>query len=199
MEILMIPLSSMAFDPVGDVGNVLSYLNSVENVDAKRLYIIGHSGGADVAITAGIEDVRISKIVALSPSRRVQERMGIQNGSEIAYYQRRAMRYMELSQLVSVEVLLARTQALPLENHLAYFSEDGHKPLLLIDGTLESEEDRLFLQQSCDAMVQPKRCITLAGVDHYTNVANWGSVVIYERGPMEQLVSSIDEWLSSVR
>jgi pimeloyl-ACP methyl ester carboxylesterase len=183
------------FDFVADVSNAVAYLSSMAGVDAGRLYVVGHSFGGDVAVAAGIGEPRIAKIVAIGPGRRVKERYQY----EQAYFQRRLTRYMRLPQNVSVDVITYIEDTLPLENHLDYFTQPDHKPLLLIDGMAESEADRRFLQQICDVITEPKQCVTLAGADHYANVLNIGSLVIYDQHVVQTLIETIDQWLKTNR
>lgn len=189
--------SAAAFDYVADARHAVDYLSTVEGVDPARLYLIGHSFGGDVALAAGIEDPRLLKIVAIGPARRFKERGGTPNAPELAYFRRREMRYMKLSQPIPAEVFLQTRAVLPIENHVAYFARQGHKPILLIDGMLESAEDRQFLQEIYAMMVAPKDYLSLPGADHYANVANIGSIVIFDRPVANQLVQAIDGWLST--
>jgi pimeloyl-ACP methyl ester carboxylesterase len=183
--------------PLEDAKKAVSYLSSIEGVGDDQIFVIGHSGGADVAITVGIEDSRINRIVAIGPSRRVAERTGGEDAPEQEYFLRRNMRYMDLDEPIPEDILLQRNLALPLENHLDYFSKPGHKPLLLIDGELEGESDRIFLREIVEMIVEPKEYITLLDADHYANVANFGPAVIYDRKVTEALVDAIHKWLSS--
>ncbi len=182
--------------PVADFTNAIDYLASLDIVDPDRLYTIGHSEGTDLAITAGIQDPRVLKIVAIGPSRRVQERLGAESDPEWDYFQRRAMRYMNLVRPVPDDVTLEARANLTLESHLDYFSRSNHKPLLLIDGALESEADREFLQDLCATISDPRECMTLPNADHYANVANLGSLVLYDERVIAQLVDEIDDWLT---
>jgi len=103
---------------------------------------------------------------------------------------------MGLSQPIPTPICPEDAQFIDLESHLEYFSHSGHKPVLLIDGMLESVPDRVFLQQTCDSIAEPKKCITLPNADHYANVANFGPIVIYDQQVVGQLVPEIDLWLS---
>lgn len=192
------PTEIVAFEdlnPLEDAKKAIDYLISIQGVAADQIFVIGHSGGADVAITVAIEDSRIKKIVAIGPSRRVIERSGAGDAPEQEYFLRRNMRYMGLSTPIPDKVLLQRDLTLPLENHLDYFSRPGHKPLLLIDGELEDQADRLFLGEIFDLLVEPKDYITLTDADHYANVANFGSLVVFDQRVVETLVNAIDDWL----
>ncbi len=182
-----------SFDYVEDARRALDYLESVPGVDAAHLYVVGHSFGANVAIAAGIRDARVRRIVALGPTRRFRERMK----AELDYFRRRAMRDMKLAQPIPPQVFLSAIVPLLLDAHLDYFSRPDHKPLLLIDGELESPEDRRFLRETYEKIVGRKAYITLADADHYANVANFGPIVFYDRRVMSQLVRMLDTWLSS--
>ena len=185
-----------AYDTTDDIQAGVDYLSTVPGVDPNRLYIIGHSGGADPAIIAGIEDSRLLKIVAIGPPRRVEERLGTEGSSEFAYFQRRAMRYMRLSQPIPAQVFQAISQTNNIEKYRDYFASPGHKPLLLVDGSLESEQDQAYLEAYYESISQPKAYVTLAGADHYANIANFGPVVIMDERAVEELVDALDSWLS---
>jgi pimeloyl-ACP methyl ester carboxylesterase len=131
---------SADFDFVADASSAVTYLGSVPGVDGDRVYVVGHSFGGDVAIAASIAEPRIVKIVAIGPSRRVHERYE----SEQAYFERRLRRYMRLPQNVWSGVITHMQTSLPLENHLDYFAQPEHKPILLIDGAAENEADRRY-------------------------------------------------------
>ena len=185
-----------AYDTTGDIIAGVDYLRAVPGVDPDRLYIIGHSGGAEPAIAAGIEDPRLLKIVAIGPPRRVDERLGFESSPEFAYFQRRTMRYMRLHEPIPTQVFQTLIQAENIEKYRGYFSTPGHKPLLLVDGSLESEQDREYLQAYYKSISEPKAYVTLAGADHYANTANFGSIIISDQRAVEELVDTLDSWLS---
>ena len=182
-----------AFDYGSDVSSSIDYLVSLEGVDPDRLYVVGHSFGGDVAISGGIIESRVKKIVAIGPGRRFDERAK----NELSYFRRRDMRYMDLSEPIPTDIFLQTRGSLLIDNHLDYFTEPDHKPLLLIDGMLESREDREFLEQIFDSMSEPKEYFTLANADHYANTVNVGPVVIYDVSAISNLVNEIDLWLRS--
>jgi len=186
-----------ALDYVSDVLSAVTYLGTLDSVDTDQMYVVGHSFGGDVAISAGVTDERIKKIVAFGPGRRFTERGGTPDAPEFAYFVRREMRYRLISEEIPPEIFLQTRAKLPIENHMAYFEQPGHKPLLLLDGATESAEDREFLRQTYAEMAEPKAYVTLPNADHYANVANLGSLIIYEPEVAAQLVSEIDTWLSA--
>lgn len=184
-----------SFDFVGDASNAITYLASLPGVDDQRLYLIGHSFGGDVAMTTAMQDPRVSKLVVIGPGRRFIERGGREEAPELEYFRRREMRYMRLQQPIPTEVYLAYRPGLVIEGHKEYFAENFHVPILLIDGELEAEADRRFLQEAYEAMAGEKWYTTLPDADHYANVANFGPVVIYDEAALDGLVRAIDAFL----
>ncbi|MCB0209844.1 MAG: alpha/beta fold hydrolase [Anaerolineae bacterium] len=182
-------------DFAGDVSSAVDYLLTQPGIDPERLYVVGHSFGGDVALTAGIQDARLKKIVAIAPGRRFTERGGDPNSPEFDYFKHRDQRYMWLWESIPTDVYLESRAKLPIENHVDYFSSADHKPLFLIDGGLESADDREFLQTMVNNFTEPKRYVTLENADHYANIANFGPVVIYDSRVIQQLVQEIDLWL----
>jgi pimeloyl-ACP methyl ester carboxylesterase len=184
------------FDTVSDTQSAINYLNSLKEVSGQPSFIIGHSGGAEEAIIAGIDDPRIKKIVLIGPPRRVHERFGSVDDPEFAYFQRRMMRYMGLSQPIPDQIYLDISRSMDLASYLDYFTQPEHKPILLIDGMLEDEKDRQYLQQIYSSMTGPKKHITLSNADHYANIANLGFIIFYDQEAQKRLINEITAWLS---
>jgi hypothetical protein len=92
-------------------------------------------------------------------------------------------------------VYLQFRASLHIDNHIEELSRPGHKPLLLIDGELESEEDRTFLHELYEEISPPKGYLRLDNADHYANVAGFRALVVYDRKVLSQLVEGIDSWL----
>jgi pimeloyl-ACP methyl ester carboxylesterase len=184
--------ASFAF--VADVTHAVNYLTTIAEIRPDQLFVVGHSFGGDVAISAAVAEPRLQKVVAIGPGRRFNERGGTPEAPEFNYFRRREMRYMLLWEAIPAETFMAYRVLLPLENQLAYFTR-AHQPLLLIDGALESAVDRAFLQNIYSLLSEPKAYVTLANADHYVNTANLGPVVIYDQLAVEALVQEIDKWL----
>ena len=185
-----------SFDFVADVKNGIAYLASMAGVDPDRIYVIGHSFGGDVAMTAAAEAARMRRLVVIGPGRRFMERGGTSQAPELAYFRRREMRYMWLGQPIPTDVYLAYRTKLPIENHLDYFAEADHVPVLLIDGEAEAPADIQFLQSAYEAMAGAKAYETLPEADHYANVANFGRLIVYDEQAVQELVQVIDSYLS---
>jgi pimeloyl-ACP methyl ester carboxylesterase len=177
-----------------DAINAVSYLCSFKNVNKSRIYVIGHSFGAQAAMSAGIADERIKKIVAIGPSRRVASRILDKNAPDLQYFWERFSRDRKLGKLVNLTVFLEIvSRSDDMYNDYFY---DGHVPILLIDGELESEEDKLFLIDIFKNMTAPKRYITLNDTGHYCNTTSIGNFMVYNDRINTELVNVIDNWFS---
>ncbi len=184
---------AVSFDYVGDLRRAIDYLTAMDGVDDSRLYAVGHSFGADVVIAAENREPRLSRVVAFGPMRQFNERVGGEGAPQQAYYLRRDIRYMELSEPIPIDVFLRYRAGLSIESHLEHLARPGHKPLLLIDGELEAKKFPEFYS----GISAPKTYVTLPDADHYANVADLGVLVIYDHSAVSQLVDTIDTWLSS--
>lgn len=181
-----------AFDYIGDAKHAVDYLSTLPGVDTTRLVLLGHSLGASFAIAAGLDHPRVWKIVAIGPPRRFAKRVE----TEQEYRQRRAMRMMRLREMIPADVFLRYRNATNIERFGPQLVASGHKPLLLIDGGQEGAADRRFIEMFVrDSVTEPKAHIRLATGDHYANVLNIGSLVLYDRRVLNELVEGIDSWL----
>jgi len=189
-------LDAKHFDYVGDVMRALAFLAAREEVDPERLHVIGHSFGADVALSSARRGVHARSIVAIGPSRLFRDRVGRPDAPWLDYFRRREMRYMDLASPPSVELFLAYRAELTLENHASYFARHDHLPVLLVDGELEGAARHAFLSRHYEAMGGPKRLLTLRDADHYANVADLGWLVVYDARVLSELVAAIEQWLS---
>jgi pimeloyl-ACP methyl ester carboxylesterase len=191
---LVLALDLRGYGGSDDVTHAVDYLTTIAEIRQDQLFVVGHSFGGDVAISAAVAEPRLQKVVAIGPGRRFNERGGTPEAPEFNYFRRREMRYMLLREAIPAETFMAYRVLLPLENQMAYFTR-AHQPLLLIDGALESAADRAFLQNVYNLLSEPKAYMTLADADHYVNTANLGPVVIYDQLAVEALVQEIDKWL----
>jgi pimeloyl-ACP methyl ester carboxylesterase len=185
------------FNFSADVAAALDYLKSLPEVNPERIFLVGHSFGGDVAVAAvATQAVSVEKLVLLGPGRRSLERGGEPDAPEFEYFRRRDMRYMWLPSAIPVEIFKSYRTTMPLENHLDYFAQPTHTPLLLLDGELESKEDQQFLQEIFSLVAGKKAYSTLAKADHHVNVANFGPLILYDMAPLNQLLQELETFFS---
>jgi pimeloyl-ACP methyl ester carboxylesterase len=173
----------------GDAAAGLEFLRSLGAVDDAGLTIVGHSGGAAVALSAGIPHHDVSRIVAIAPGVRVEERAE----TESAYFARRRLRYGKPARIPESDAFPPRQT---LEFHMDVFARSDHKPLLLVQGEREDRDDREFLRGLHATMAGPVTLLIVPDADHYMNVINVGPLVAYDPGAAERLVAGIDGWLT---
>lgn len=186
-----------SFDYVGDAAHALEYLSELPGVDDSRVYLVGHSFGADVAASTAAAGHEVTRLVLIGPARNFTTRGGSPQSREFQYFVRREQRYMKLGEAIIDEVYLGYRAVLSIENHRDYFSRPGHVPTLLIDGELEAESDHRFLSEFHEAMAGPKAYVTVAGADHYANVAGVGPLIVYDGAAISRLVTEIDNFLTT--
>lgn len=186
---------ALSFEFTHDIYNSISYLTSLSQVDKNQIYAIGHSFGGDTVISSVKNDSRVNKMIIIGPGRRFLERGGDREHAEFEYFKRRDMKYMDLSESIPDEVFIKYRMKLPLENHKDYFSDPRHIPTMLIDGELESHDDKEFLKKVYYSMAGQKAYITLSDADHYANIANFGNLIIYDNKAVKQLLQEIHSFM----
>jgi len=181
----------------GDISNALDFLIQNVDVDTCAVFIVGHSAGANQAIIAGIHDKRIKRIVAIGPSRRVKERALSEQADEREDFLQRFAKDRQLGQTPSWSTYRQLAENGIIDNHVCYFQTDGHKPIFLIDGSLESPADLQFLSKIYDLFIPPKKYLTIDGSNHYSNIKAVGGLVFYHKPVFDSLVKAISNWLHS--
>ena len=185
-----------SFDYVGDARRALEYLGQMGGVDSSRLSVVGHSFGADVAISLGLADPRVRNIVAFAPTRGLLARAGPDDAPQTAYYVRREMRYMKLPRPIPSEVFVAYRLPLALDAHMAALSRPGHTPLLVIEGGGEPAPQRDHFAGLYHRIAAPKAHLVLPQADHYANVADLGPLTVFSQSTMTELTNAVDGFLS---
>jgi len=173
-----------------DAINAVSCLCSFKNVNKSRIYVIGHSGGTEAAMYAGNADERIKKIVAIGPIRF--HILG--NASKIQFFRERFSQDRKLRVLINLTTFLEL--ASKGDNVYNDYFYEGHVPILLMDGELESEEYKQFLRKTFKNITEPKRYITINDTGHYCNTTSIGNFMVYNDKVITETVNAIDDWFS---
>lgn len=182
-------------DFVQDVSSALTYLTGSTQVDSSRLYVVGHSFGAGVAVLAGIRDYRIGKTVSISPGRCTDQRFFGENAPEPDYPSVRLSYDMKIKPLIPKAIL---------DPHLkdytaaAFLKFPVHPPILLVDGEHEGQDEMACLQDIYSKMTEPKAYVTIADADHYFGTKRQQKVVIedipYDHSIMTELIETLVQW-----
>lgn len=190
-----------AWDSTEDISAALTLLESLDRVDDERLFVVGHSLGGTWAITASEKEPRIKRLAVIGPGKRLKD-FSPRSQEE---FRERFSKVRGLEEQLPLDIFLKIHEATFLAAVLDYFKGDHHQPILLIDGELESEPSKRYLDEHYGQMTQPKRFVRLEGTAHYLNVAgleelHWlpglGSLVVYDRRTLNDALSAIDTFLS---
>jgi pimeloyl-ACP methyl ester carboxylesterase len=203
------PLTLGTLEALGtdkDVYAAVDYLKSLQREESSETYsihVIGHSGGATPALSAGIEHPDIKTITAIGPPRRVSELLSLPRWREY-YWRRMQLKGHQvygraLPGWFTQELWLKMALENDMVQHIDYFANANHKPVLLLDGGLESEEDKLFLRAYYHRITQPKRYITIPKSDHYSNTIAFLRLNLYDKDVVDHTVAEIDRWVATAR
>jgi len=183
-------------DFVTDVSAALTALSKQSQVDATRLYAVGHSFGAGVAVMAGIRDPRVRKVVSISAGRGTMPRFFGENATDPDYPQKRMSRDMKIAPPIPQALFYPHLMDYIAEAILDY---PTHPPVLLVDGANERAEELTFLNDVYDRMTPPKGYVTIPGADHYfgTKMDQDGSRgdFPYNRAVLNALIDALAHWL----
>ena len=185
--------SPAAFDFARDVNAALDFLTSQTRVEASRLYVVGHSFGAGVALAAQARDRRIRKAVLFGPGRRMTERSLAPGAPEREYFLDRAKEDMQLAERPVFDVWRRVREPLNIENYVA--PETRRAPLFLIDAEQESPDDLRFLRAIHRRMASRVEYWTVPGTDHYLSTGLLAHRPCYNRPVVSAFVRRVDGWL----
>ncbi len=186
------------YDFVGDAVRAVRFARTlVARTRDGPWVLLGHSMGGGVALHAALAGADVQGVVCISPGRRIESRFfAADQRAALKNLQRRKTRDMELPAPIPVELLepilasydvgrLAGT-ALP-------------KPLLLIEGDREPEDDLAFSREWLASLSGPATHRVIPGADHYFGTAKikadgakrW---VLVRPDVFDALVEMIDDW-----
>ena len=188
-----------ALDEFKTVEAAVQYMIKNMSVSTENLTVIGHSRGTVMALDAALNLEEVRKIILIGPVRRWRQRFA--DLGDRAYFWRRAQethRFVygtPFPDWYTADIWNKRVEKFAMEYYLEYFSREGHKPVMFVDGELEGQSDKLYLEKYYAAIEEPKKLVRLKRSDHYSNTAQSMGVIFYDKDVMEQLVHEITQWL----
>ena len=189
-----------AFDQLPSAVAALEFLRELDGVDPARISVIGHSGGAFPAIKFAMSSHEVRHVALLGPPRRVREHAEASS----AKAQERAMywskRFRRTYEFVYGEPLPSwfrqemtrKGGPWALEDYEGFFRAGDRASVMLLDGELESTEDKTYLESFYVNVSEPKKFVRLAQSDHYHNTAQALGIAIYDRRVLKQLVDELE-------
>lgn len=188
-------LSAKDIDFGKDIISAVNYAVNNLDIDTSRIYVLGHSFGAGVTLSAQIRDRRIKKIILLGPPRRVNERIINSHSDESYFLLSRQINNMSVIEKADTSILIQATQSRNIENYVKEFSSNNHIPIFLIDCGNENIKDLKFLRNIYGEMTQPKNYWTVPDVNHYLNTGIIFGKPIYSGSILNKFVTRVDSWI----
>lgn len=164
-----------------------------DDVDSRRLVLLGHSYGAGLVIPVMQSRPSLPRAVIYGPSIWVVKTTTGPNATHRAFYHERYWRYMDgvspvpMSEYLSLMgdiYIPAQVDALP----------EGHAPILLLDGADERPEALAFSAYVHELLPPPCEYWSIPGTDHFCNTAVIGGVLIEDQAAIEGLTKKIVDW-----
>lgn len=171
-----------------DLVSALTFLQ--QRVGAKDVTVVGHSFGAGVALAVAARDPRVGRVVAISPGRRVRERvLGSPEGKQTI---RDRMVFEMGLKPEAFPLELVEPVVVPIVID-TYAEHPFRQPVLLVDGELEEAADLRFLRDVYGRMKGDKAYVTIPNADHYFGIQKQ----VEERAPLtlSALTDVVDGWI----
>ncbi|MFQ5822477.1 MAG: alpha/beta hydrolase [bacterium] len=194
-------ISSVAeLDFVSDAEQAVTvFLEQSLKYGVQSVALIGHSFGGGVAVAAGVKSSKVSKIVSISPGRRISSRFFGNNATDdLQYVQERKSNDMRLTEMIPIEVV---KPMLDLYNVEQFRGVTFQKPLLLIEGSEEPLEDLAFTKKFVSTLGGPVFHIVINSAAHYfgtrkSKLWKFWRWRVEDRGVINKLVNTIDNWIN---
>ncbi|XOF35091.1 MAG: alpha/beta hydrolase [Candidatus Electrothrix sp. YB6] len=186
-----------------DAVSGLQFLRQQSGVDENRLHLVGHSMGADPAISVGSTAGAVRSMALIGPPRMVHERFHFQPDVDFFWYWAHHVRKTVYNKhrfpdWFTKEVWRQQILERDMVHFLPYFSGWRHKPVLFLDGERESGPEKRFLQWYYCRTSWPKEYHTLKRANHDCNVTTRNNRIYYDPAVMDQTVDILDQWFRQV-
>lgn len=186
-----------AWDVSGDVRRGLDYLASLPGVDAGRVYVLGHSMGANHALEGALGNPQARGMILVGPSRFD---LGESSALQQWWWRVRFAADRKLSRPLETEAMqfVLGNSHLPrfLSNGLA---KRGEQRVLFVDGALEGEWNLNYLDQFVARVSPPVKRVTLSDTGHYCGVWSYrcGNTLWYRPDLFEPFMALIIDFAAS--
>lgn len=171
----------------------LDDLASREEVDERRLLLLGHSYGAGLVLPLLKARPSLPRAVIYGPSAWADELMAGPKATHQAFFHERYWRYMDGVPPVPLSRYIAVVNDIYIPNQVGML-EEGHPPILLLDGGAETEKALAFSAHVHALLPPPCDYWSIPGTDHFSNSAVIGRVLIEDREAIEGLTDKLIDW-----
>jgi len=148
---------------VGDLQGVIDYLYGLPEVDTKRLFLLGFSGGAAVSVRVAAQDKRVSAVIACACPAEIGLFRDFENPQSIVAHFRNIGVIRDMDFPPSVEGWL---NGFRLVKPIDYVSGISPRSLLLVHGDADETIPVSHARRLYERAGAPKQLIIVAGVGH---------------------------------
>lgn len=179
-----------------DVIAAIDYLHTLPSIDKSRIYILGHSFGAGVALSTISREERVNRYILFGAPRRVRERILNPLSPDRTMLLKKNIGNMKLSYDVDSTIVLKSIETRDIEKYISTMSSQTHpNRYLLIDGETEDPKDLKFYKNIANQLGKNSEYRTIKGSDHYLNTGFFMQKEAYDIKIVTDFVTEIHEWL----
>lgn len=195
------PLKTTSYkdlDFAQDVVSAINYLKLNTHIDTSRIFILGHSFGAGVSLSAMVRITCVKKYILFGAPRRITERIISYASHERDQLIHKSINNMHLKFPVDSMILLDGIQKRNIEQYVSFINQDdtGLK-LLLIDGSREDLKDIRFYKDIAIKLSPKADYYSLMNSDHYLNTGFFLGKPAYNRNLVIKFTDTVHTWLRS--
>jgi pimeloyl-ACP methyl ester carboxylesterase len=156
-----------SWDVSDDIDQLLQYIVRIEGVDRKRIYVVGHSLGANHLLEGAIDHSIPAGLVCIGPTRYKT----FTNNDSSFWCRLRFSSDRKLSNLVSRAVMQNVRMKGDITGIARCIGSDSLRmPMLLLDGEYEDPRSRQILEEAAILLGKGVKYSSLPGAGHYCGV-----------------------------
>jgi pimeloyl-ACP methyl ester carboxylesterase len=179
-----------------DAISAIDYLLAVKSIDTSKIYILGHSFGAGVALSTTGRENRVKKIILFGAPRRVNERILNLSSPDRQQLLYKNINNMLLNYSVDSTILVESIKSRNIEDYIEKINQpDYDVRYFLIDGSRENIKDLQFYKEIAKKISAKADYFTVSGSDHYLNTGFFLNRAAYDKELVQNFVNKIDTWL----
>lgn len=179
-----------------DVISAIDFLHTMSSIDKNKIYILGHSFGAGVALSTIGREERVERYILFGAPRRVRERILNPSSPDRKMLLNKNIGNMKLGYEVDSTIALKSIETRDIEKYVNTISSPTHRNrYLLIDGETEDPKDLKFYKDIANQIGKNSEYFTIKCSDHYLNTGFFMQREAYDIEIVTDFVSKIHQWL----
>ncbi|NWF90232.1 MAG: alpha/beta fold hydrolase [Ignavibacteriaceae bacterium] len=179
-----------------DVVSAINFLKEYPKVDTSKIFILGHSFGAGVSLSAMNQIDCVKKYILFGAPRRVTERIISYSSKDRNQLIYKSINNLQLSYSVDSTILIEGIQKRNIENYISLINQPSFNArFFLIDGSKEDPKDISFYKEMAAKLYPKANYYSIPGSDHYLNTGYFLDRPTYSKQMITHFVNKVDAWL----